>query len=116
MLFIDFPADKPKMLGYKAKWNEDSLEYKNTTRTFEGLSPDTKLYADLMKITRQCWDCFNLKGFARVDFRVDEKDKPYVIEINGNPCISPDSGFIAAAHRVGFSNKEVIARIIEELN
>jgi D-alanine-D-alanine ligase len=38
-----------------------------------------------------------------------------VIEINGNPCISPDSGFIAAAHRAGLSNKDVIERIIEEL-
>jgi D-alanine-D-alanine ligase len=46
---------------------------------------------------------------------VDEKGNPYVIEINGNPCISPDSGFIAAAHRAGLSNKEVIGRIIEEI-
>jgi D-alanine-D-alanine ligase len=116
MLFHDFPEGKPRMLGYKAKWDEESMEYKNTTRTFDGLSPESKLYQQLMRLSRECWDCFGLKGFARVDFRVDEKDNPYVIEINGNPCISPDSGFIAAAHRAGLSNKEVIGRIIEEMN
>lgn len=116
MLFVDFPEGKPRMLGYTAKWNEDSVEYKNTTRAFDTLSPESALYKELIRLTRQCWDCFSLKGFARVDFRVDENEKPYVIEINGNPCISPDSGFIAAAHIAGFSNKEVIKRIIEDLN
>ena len=116
MLFVDFPEEKPRMLGYTAKWNEDSIEYKNTTRAFDTLSPESVLYKELVRLTRQCWDCFNLKGFARVDFRVDGNEKPYVIEINGNPCISPDSGFIAAAHIAGISNKEVIQRIVEDLN
>jgi D-alanine-D-alanine ligase len=115
MVFHDFPEGKPRMLGYKAKWDESSVEYKNTTRSFDRLSPESALYHEMVRLTQECWKCFGLKGFARVDFRVDEKDNPYVIEINGNPCISPDSGFIAAAHRAGFSNKDVIERIIEEL-
>ncbi len=115
MLFHNFPQGKPHMLGYKAKWDESSMEYKNTTRSFDGLSPESNLYQELVRLSRECWECFGLKGFARVDFRVDEKDDPYVIEINGNPCISPDSGFIAAAHRAGLSNQDVIGRIIEEI-
>ena len=115
MLFHHFPEGKPRMLGYKAKWDESSIEYKNTSRSFEGLSPDSHLHKELVRLSRECWQCFGLRGFARVDFRVDENDMPHVIEINGNPCISPDSGFIAAAHRAGLSNKDVIARIIEEL-
>jgi D-alanine-D-alanine ligase len=116
MLFLDYPEGKPRMLGYTAKWNEDSVEYKNTTRAFDKLSSESALYKELIRLTHQCWDCFDLKGFARVDFRVDNNDKPYVIEINGNPCISPDSGFIAAGHIAGFSNREIIQRIIEDLN
>ena len=85
-------------------------------RTFNGLSPESELYKELIRLSRECWECFGLKGFARVDFRVDKNDNPYVIEINGNPCISPDSGFIAAAHNAGLSNKDVIRRIIEELS
>jgi D-alanine-D-alanine ligase len=69
----------------------------------------------MVRLARKCWTCFGLKGFARVDFRVDEQDNPYVIEINGNPCISPDSGFIAAAHREGLSNREIIGRIVEDI-
>lgn len=116
MIFNDYPAGKPRILGYKSKWDESSAEYKNTTRAFGTLPPESHLYRELMRLTEACWDCFNLKGFARVDFRVDQNGQPYVIEINGNPCISPDSGFIAAANQAGFSSTDVIARIVEELN
>lgn len=116
MIFRDYPDGKPRMLGYKAKWDETSAEYRNTTRSFGTLLPDTPLYGEMVQLAVKCWDCFGLKGFARVDFRVDENSKPYVIEINGNPCISPDSGFIAAAHAAGLTNREVIGRIIEEIS
>lgn len=114
MVFHNYPEGKPRMLGYRAKWDESSVEYKNTTRSFDGLSPASELYRELVRLSLECWECFGLKGFARVDFRVDQNDNPFVIEINGNPCISPDSGFIAAAHRAGLSDKDVILRIIEE--
>lgn len=116
MIFRDFPAGKPKMLGYKAKWDESSVEYKNTVRSFETLDINSALFHQLNKTSHSCWHIFNLKGYARVDFRLDKNDKPWVIEINGNPCISPDSGFIAAAHHSGYDNKTIIQRISEELN
>lgn len=115
MIFKDYPEGKPRILGYKSKWDESSPEYKNTSRAFGTVSPESSLYVELVRLTKACWDCFDLKGFARVDFRVDQNDHPFVIEINGNPCISPDSGFIAAANQAGFSDTDVIARIIEEL-
>jgi D-alanine-D-alanine ligase len=115
MVFHNFPEGKPRILGYKAKWDESSMEFINTIRSFDSLSPGSHLYREMVRLSRECWECFGLKGFARVDFRVDEKDNPWVIEINGNPCISPDSGFIAAANRAGLSNREVIRRIIEEI-
>lgn len=116
MIFKNFPEGKPKMLGYRAKWDENSIEYKNTVRSFETLDATSILFASLKKICLDCWHHFQLKGYARVDFRLDKKEKPYVIEINGNPCIAPDSGFIAAAHHAGFDNKTIIKRISEELN
>jgi D-alanine-D-alanine ligase len=37
-----------------------------------------------------------------------------VIEVNGNPCISPDSGFVAAAVERGYNMKTMIKRIIDD--
>jgi D-alanine-D-alanine ligase len=112
--FIDYPKDKPKIVGYKAKWDEDSFEYQRTPRGFDFSPDDDELLGELGRQCRSCWGLFDLRGYARVDFRVDAKGNPFVLEINANPCISPDSGFIAAAQQGGLDYTAVIRLILED--
>ncbi|OPZ99096.1 MAG: D-alanine--D-alanine ligase B [Bacteroidetes bacterium ADurb.Bin408] len=112
MCFYNYPEGKLKVVGYRTKWVEDSFEYENTRRTFDFPPDDAPLLELLKQICLKCWKAFNLKGYARVDFRVDKNNVPYVLEINANPCISPSSGFISAAKQTGISMKEVFERII----
>jgi D-alanine-D-alanine ligase len=116
MQYLDFPADKPRILNYASKWDSDSFEYSHTIRTFEIPESDRDLSLSMTNITRRCWDLFELRGYARVDFRVDENKRPYILEINTNPCLSPDSGFPAACFKAGFSYTEMINRIIQDIH
>jgi D-alanine-D-alanine ligase len=113
MLFIDFPEHTPKILGYDAKWKERSEEYARTQRSFGHTPSDAPLLDRMREIALECWSLFNLNGYARVDFRVDGQGNPFVLEINANPCISPDSGFTAAAGRSGMTYTDMIGRIVE---
>jgi len=112
--FINYPKDKPKIVSYKAKWEEDSFEYQRTPRSFDFPAEDAELLEELGRLTRLSWDLFALRGYARVDFRVDSKGRPYILEINANPCISPDSGFVAAAQQGGLDYDAVIGAILED--
>lgn len=115
ILFNDFPSDKPRIVGYDAKWNHNSFEYIHTPRTFAFSDGDLLLLERMKHIAQRCWHLFQLKAYARVDFRVDQNGVPWVLEINANPCISPDSGFIAAADKAGIAPYEnSIKRIIED--
>jgi len=114
IIFTNYPADKPKILGYEAKWDDDSFECKNTNRTFNFTEQDKPLLQKLEKIVLKCWEVLNLHGYARVDFRVDKNNEPFVLEINANPCISEDSGFYAAAINSGFTFTQVIQNIIND--
>jgi D-alanine-D-alanine ligase len=116
IVFSEYFNDKPKIVGYEAKWNEDSEEYKQTNRAFGTLESNRKLEEKLIDICKKSWVAFNLKGYARIDFRVDAFDNVYILEINGNPCIAPDSGFVAANNYAGYSVDEMIQRIVADLN
>jgi len=110
--FIDFPADRPHVLGYKSKWDETSFEYRNTVRSFEFQEEDTLLLEKIKAVSLSCWQLFGLKGYVRVDIRVNSKGEIFILEVNANPCISPDAGFIAACEKAGLEFTEVISRIL----
>ncbi len=112
--FIGFPVGKPRVVGYNAKWIEDSYEFKNTPRRFDFPPGDAALLDELVRVSRECWRAFGLHGYARVDFRVDGSGKPWVLEVNTNPCISPDSGFVAAAKKAGLGIDDVVESIVAD--
>ncbi|MGV8090276.1 MAG: ATP-grasp domain-containing protein [Mangrovibacterium sp.] len=112
MIFRDFPEGKERILGYRAKWDEQSFEYSHTGRQFHTLDTDPVLQNALIATALKCGEAFHLSGYFRVDFRIAADGHPLVLEINGNPCISPDSGFIAAVLQEGMTVTEVIREII----
>ncbi len=116
MQFIDFPPDKPKIMDYTAKWLEDTFEYENTCRTFDMAASDKKLIDQIEAIVLKCWEIFDLHGYARVDFRVDSNNNPFVLEVNANPCITDGSGFHAAALHSGMTFPEAMKNIMNDLN
>ncbi len=114
ILFLDFPKGKPRIVNYKAKWEEEAIEYRGTPRTFDFNREDRDLLAELPRVALAAWNLFGLRGYARVDFRVDAKNNPYILEVNANPCISPDSGFIAAAQQGGLDYDAAIRTILDD--
>ena len=116
IIFSEYFKNRPKIVGYKAKWDETSEEYKHTNRSFETLDDNPLLKDKLIDICTRSWKTFNLHGYARIDFRVDDSGKIYILELNGNPCIAPDSGFIASTEKAGYSKEEIINRILNDLN
>ncbi len=112
--FENYPQDRHKIVDYKAKWESESFEYQHTVRSFDFPDHDRPLLDRIIKIARECWKLFNLKGYARVDFRVDENGNPWVLEVNTNPCIAPDSGFVAAAGKADLTFTHIVERIIHE--
>jgi D-alanine-D-alanine ligase len=113
IVFVDYPDDKPRIVDYDAKWAADSFAYNNTPRDFGIEKSDARLARKLKRMALDCWRVFGLAGYARVDFRVDAMGKPWVIDVNTNPCITPDAGFAATASRAGISYPEVIQRIVQ---
>lgn len=116
MTFPNYGDDIPKIVDFKAKWEEGSFEFKNTVREFPGDTLDAVLMGRITDASLNCWKEFGLKGYARVDMRVDEDNNPYVIEVNANPCITPGSGVIAAVMEAEIPFTEFTERILNDIN
>lgn len=113
IVFEGFGADRPRIVGYDAKWTPQSAAYRGTPRRF-GLENEARtLAAELKRLALACWDLFALRGYARVDFRVDSEDQPSILEVNMNPCLTPDAGFAATAYQAGLSYEDLILTIVD---
>lgn len=112
MDFSQLPSGRPHILGYRAKWDESSPEYHQTRRTFPSRPEDQPLLDHLAELARRCWSDFELAGHVRVDFRVDEQQRPWILEINVNPCLAPDAGFAAALSAAGIPWQTAIESLV----
>jgi D-alanine-D-alanine ligase len=112
--FGAFPDGKPQIVGYRAKWDAGSFEFHHTPRRFDFPAEDHALLDHLAMLALRCWDEFGLRGYARVDFRVDRAGQPWILEVNTNPCLAPDAGLSAAVERSGIGYDRAIQCILED--
>ncbi len=97
-IVFDLPADRPHIIGYAAKWEEGSDAWRATPRSFD-VAPE--LAARAQRVALAAAAAVGVTGYARVDLRVAADGALYVLEVNANPCLSPDAGFAAALERAG---------------
>jgi len=112
ILFQGFGASDAKIVGYDAKWTPEAAAFIGTPRHF-GVERSEPALADALKhYARECWSLFSIQGYARVDFRVTPDGRPFILEVNMNPCLTSDAGFAAAALEAGLTYNDMIASIV----
>jgi D-alanine-D-alanine ligase len=114
---IDFsalPAGKPHIVNRDAKCDASTYEYRHTPRRFDFPTGDRALLNRLRQLAADCARLFNVQGYARVDFRCDEHGHPWILEVNSNPCVSPNAGFMAAMEQAGYSYDNAVQRLLDD--
>lgn len=101
--FSAFEANRPRIVGYEAKWLEDSFEFHHTPRVIPAPLPE-QVESRVRALAIAACRALGCQDYCRVDFRLDASLSPYVLEVNANPDISPDAGFAAAlqARDIGY--------------
>ncbi len=108
--FTGLPEEFPKIVTYEGKWIEGS-EYYNFTKPICPAKLNKKIKSKIEKTALRAYDVMNCRDYARVDIRLSNENIPYVIEVNPNPDISPDSGFVRAANSAGISYNQLLKTI-----
>lgn len=109
--FSGWNPERPRLVGYAAKWQEGSTDCEATARVFGLEEKSPPLASSLCALSLSAWRLFGMRGFARVDFRLNDDGTPTILEINPNPCLEPTAGFAAAALEAGISYAELVEQI-----
>ena len=59
------------------------------------------------------FELLNIHDFARIDFRLDRFNRPFILEANSMASLNPGSSFVYAASKCGLSYGKLIARIVD---
>lgn len=75
------------------------------------LPPETTAY--IQKLAISTFEVLNIYDFGRVDFRLDQYNQPYILEMNSMASVNPGASFVRAAIKAGYSYNKLINKIIE---
>ena len=111
--FSAFPPDLPRIVDYAAKWLPGSFEYGHTPNIIP--APLTARQTGLVRESAlTAWRVTGCRGYARVDFRLSVQGRPYTIEVNPNPDISPEAGFAATLTAAKIPFTKFVERVVRD--
>ncbi len=97
---------KTGMFDFNSKYQKGLTQYDVPAVLSETVATRIK------KIALAAHEAIGCEGFSRVDVRLDEKDNPYILEINTIPGFTPTSLFPKAAAVAGYSFLDVCTKLL----
>lgn len=111
LLFTRAPKDVPRIATSRVKWDAKvQKKYGVMTREAKGLPP--RVAEAIPRLCKRIYRELGLSGYARMDLRMAEDGKLYVLEANPNPQLAYGEDFAESAHAGGIGYEMLIQRIV----
>ncbi len=111
MLFKKLPEGVPNIATANVKWDRKTQKDLGiVTRKAKNLSEDAE--SDIIKICKRVYRVLYLSGYARMDLRLTDDGRVYVLEANPNPNLTYGEDFAESAHVAGLTYELMIQRIL----
>jgi D-alanine-D-alanine ligase len=104
LILIDVPRG---FYDYQAKYQAEDTRYHCPAPIAAALT------ARINTLARSAFELLGCHGWGRVDFMLDEKDEPYVLELNTVPGMTDHSLVPMAAKQAGIDFDDLVLRILE---
>ena len=111
MRFSKVPEGEPKYATWTAKWDPDYRERWGIHNTYaDDLSEET--LREIGRVSRRIFRVLKMRGFGRIDMRLTDEGKLWIVEANPNPEIAMYEDFAEGARKFGISYNDLIERIL----
>lgn len=98
---------------YEAKWDKKSWEYWDA-RVHAPAVMTRDLHEKIRKLTIKAYRAFGCRDVARMDVRVNEKDQPFIVDVNINPSLNyydQQDATLASAYALDWTYDQFIETI-----
>jgi D-alanine-D-alanine ligase len=106
------PDGMPRIAGYEVKFDVNTEAYRKT-KSAPARDVDEETTGRIQQAALTAFRALKLRDYGRIDLRLAENGRVYVIEANPNPWLDPAAEFAMAAKESGRSYTQVIAEIVE---
>ncbi|MFC2135475.1 ATP-grasp domain-containing protein [Bacteroidota bacterium] len=110
--FSKMPDNLYNIVSYQAKWEPLHEAYHKTIPICPARLPK-KIMEEAKSIAVKCFKTMRCRDYARIDMRLSEEKKLYVLEVNPNPDLTEDAGFMRSARHAGYSYRRTLKTIVE---
>jgi D-alanine-D-alanine ligase len=106
------PPEIPAIMSYAAKWEESTVEYKQTSVICPA-DVEPELAEVISDTAIRAFRTVGGWGYGRVDIRLDAEGIPRVLEVNCNPLLDRGVGIARSAERAGIGYGQLMQIIIK---
>ncbi|MFH1196252.1 MAG: ATP-grasp domain-containing protein [bacterium] len=112
---IDFsrmPDNLHNIVSYHAKWDPMHEAYHKTIPVCPAELPE-RIEKEAGRIAIESFKAVGARDYARVDMRLSKDNKLYVLEVNPNPDLKEDAGFMRSMSHAGYSFRKTLKTIVD---
>jgi D-alanine-D-alanine ligase len=110
--FSKMPKHLHNIVSYQAKWEPLHEAYHKTIPKCPARLPK-KIEAEAKEIALKAFKAMGCRDYCRVDMRYSKDKKLYVLEVNPNPDLTEDAGFMRSMRHAGYSYKRSLKTIVD---
>jgi D-alanine-D-alanine ligase len=110
MRWEKMPEDGRLIMTDRAKWNSKYQKKYGVMTGPAEVAPEVA--AKIQHLCKRVYRTLDLSGYARIDLRVDENGRVYVLEANPNPQLAYGEDFAESAEHGGLSYEALLQRIL----
>ncbi len=107
--YSELPEDLPRICGYEAKWRPDS-PYSRIKSIPALLPPQTQ--KDLIEWSTVLAERLECRDYTRLDWRLDARGQPKLLEVNPNPGWCWDGHLAKMASMAGITYSEMLLSVL----
>jgi len=111
--FSGMPDHLHPIVSFQAKWDPLHEAYHTTVPICPAQLPE-KTRKEAERMALQCVKTVGARDYSTVEMRLSTADnRLYVLEVNPNPDLTEDAGFMRSAKQAGYSYRKTLKMIVD---